>query len=242
MAQASWPAQGFPPIAFPRKEPSCSTNYQNLPSVPHSKRSDQARPPRSTSQLPKTPVTFQAHCAAYVDELAPVGAIERDLVQLIAEDRWRLKRAHCIENSLFARGISQHVDEWDTGRFEVDDALAEGQAWIDLSRYLTALTQYEQRVQRSIKENTAALNARQIARKQACQQAQKEAIMLAAEAESQGEVYDPAPDFPDPADFGGFVFDASEIARLLNRDHRIRQAFKLMQPTPILPKVRPQAA
>ena len=191
---------------------------------------------------PEDTETFQAHCAAYIDELAPSGAIERDLVQLIAEDRWRLKRAHCIENSLFALGVSQHVDEWDTGRIEVDDTLAEGQTWVDQSRYLTALTQYEQRVQRSIKENTAALNARQIERKQACQQAQKEAIMLAAEAESQGEVYDPAPDFPNPAECGGFVFDVSEIARLVNRDHRIQQAFKLMLPIPTLPKIRPQAA
>jgi hypothetical protein len=191
---------------------------------------------------PEDTDTFQAHCAAYIAELAPVGAIERDLVQLIAEGRWRLKRAHCIENSLLARGISEHVAEWDTGRIEVDDILAEGQTWVDLSRYLTALTQYEQRVQRSIKENTAALNARQMERKEAFQQAQKEAVMLCAEAESQGEVYDPAPDFPNPADFGGFVFDGSEIARLLNRSHRIREAFKLMQPTPILPQVRPQAA
>src|SRR5271156_4563312 len=120
---------------------------------------------------PEDTESFQAHCAAYRAELAPNGAIERDLVQLIAEDRWRLKRAHCIENSLFARGINQHAHQHNTGHAQVDDALAEGQTWIDQSRYLTALTQYEQRVQRSIKENTAALNARQMERKQACQQA-----------------------------------------------------------------------
>jgi hypothetical protein len=216
-----------------------------LPELP-SRAPFQAFKPSASSKIhiatPEDTQSFQAHCAAYHSELAPNGPIERDLVQLIAEDRWRLKRAHCIENSLFARGINQHAHQHDTGRFEVDDALAEGQTWIDQSRYLTALTQYEQRVQRSIKENTAALNVRQMERKQACQQAQKEAIMLAAVAESQGEAYDPAPDFANPADCGGFVFDPSETARLLDRGHRMDQAFQLMLLIPSLPKVRPQAA
>jgi hypothetical protein len=79
---------------------------------------------------PEETESFKLHCAAYRDELAPAGAIETDLVQLIAEDRWRVKRAHCIENALFAQGIHQHSIEHDTGRAEVDDALAEGQTWI----------------------------------------------------------------------------------------------------------------
>jgi hypothetical protein len=191
---------------------------------------------------PQETEAFQAHCAAYREELAPVGVIESDLVQLIAEDRWRLKRAHAIENSIFAGGIHLHSAEHDTGRPEVDDALAEGQTWVDQSRFLATLTIYEQRIQRSLRENAAALNAHQIARKQAHHQAQKDAVLLAAIAEKQGEVYNPAPDFPNPADHGGFAYDAAETRRLVDRDRRLREAVYLNQPLPRLPAILPRAA
>jgi hypothetical protein len=191
---------------------------------------------------PEETESFQLHCAAYRDELAPAGAIETDLVQLIAEDRWRLKRAHCIENALFAQGINHHSTEHDTGRAEVDDALAEGQTCIDNAKFLTTLTQYEQRVQRSIKDNTAALNAHQMGRKEAYLQAQKEAIMLKALADDRNEIYDPTPDFPPSGEHGGFAFDAAECARKVSRDERIVASCYLKQPVPLMPKIRPQAA
>ena len=47
---------------------------------------------------------FDAHCKSICEALAPVGALEIDLAQAIAEDRWRLKRARAIEAGIFAAG------------------------------------------------------------------------------------------------------------------------------------------
>ena len=45
---------------------------------------------------------FNKHCDGIREALAPVGALEHDLAQAIAEDRWRLNRARALENSIFA--------------------------------------------------------------------------------------------------------------------------------------------
>jgi len=47
---------------------------------------------------------FDAHCKSICEALAPVGALEIDIAQAIAEDRWRLKRARAIETGIFAAG------------------------------------------------------------------------------------------------------------------------------------------
>src|SRR6202050_4377814 len=47
---------------------------------------------------------FDQHCTGIRESLAPVGALEIDLAQSIAEDRWRLKRARAIETGIFALG------------------------------------------------------------------------------------------------------------------------------------------
>jgi hypothetical protein len=56
---------------------------------------------------PEDQEAFQKHCDGIREALAPVGALEFDLAQAIAEDRWRLNRARALENSIFALGQSQ---------------------------------------------------------------------------------------------------------------------------------------
>src|SRR5271156_6592276 len=48
--------------------------------------------------------TFDAHCKSICEALAPVGALEIDIAQSIAEDRWRLKRIRAMETGIFAAG------------------------------------------------------------------------------------------------------------------------------------------
>src|SRR6202161_4923464 len=47
---------------------------------------------------------FDQHCTGIRESLAPVGALEIELAQSIAEDHWRLKRARAIETGIFALG------------------------------------------------------------------------------------------------------------------------------------------
>jgi hypothetical protein len=164
---------------------------------------------------------FDLHCHEFREALAPVGLVEPGLVQAIAEDAWRLKRARALENSIFAKGPDAAAD---TGNPEIDAALDAGQTWIEQARNLQLLTLYEQRINRTLAKNTASLEALQSTRKAAFAQAQAEAMLLAEWTQSQGEVYDPALDFPPSEYFGGFVYATAEIARLIDRARRLDAA------------------
>jgi hypothetical protein len=48
---------------------------------------------------------FEQRCTGIRDSLQPVGALELNLAQSIAEDHWRLKRARAIETGIFAAGV-----------------------------------------------------------------------------------------------------------------------------------------
>src|SRR6202051_1805874 len=47
---------------------------------------------------------FEKHCAGIRESLDPVGALEIEIAQSIAEDHWRLKRARALETGIFALG------------------------------------------------------------------------------------------------------------------------------------------
>src|ERR1700691_4346696 len=47
---------------------------------------------------------FDQHCTGIRESLQPVGALEVELAQSIAEDHWRLKRARAIESGILAAG------------------------------------------------------------------------------------------------------------------------------------------
>ena len=46
---------------------------------------------------PAEQAAYRKHCDRFHDSLAPRGALETDLVQSIADDRWRLKRAAAMD-------------------------------------------------------------------------------------------------------------------------------------------------
>ncbi len=174
---------------------------------------------------PEESAAFDKHCKAYHETLAPLGIIESDLAQEIAEDRWRLKRARSLENSVFALGHEAHADSMNSGNPQVDAALAEGQTWIDQAKNLQLLTLYENRIRRAIEKNTVQLEAMQAKRKEAFLNARLEAIKLSQLAEEEGEAYDPTPDFTPASDHGGFIFSAPEIERVMDRRDRLDRAW-----------------
>jgi hypothetical protein len=68
----------------------------------------------------------------------------------------------------------------------------------------------------------------QAERKQAHALAQQQAIALTRLAESEGKTYDAGSDFIPAESHGGFVFSASEIARVLSRRSRLERAQSLL--------------
>jgi hypothetical protein len=169
---------------------------------------------------------YEKHCQGYHQSFAPRGPVEIDLVQAVANDRWRLNHAVCLEAGIFAEGISQ-PDEVTSGNAEVDTALAQARVWISKGGNLQFLGLYESRIQRRFEKNMVEIRALQAERKSNLEQALEEADLLGQLAESKGE--DPTP-WQIPL-FTKFDFSTNDIARMLLRRRALREARKKFQDT-----------
>ncbi len=172
--------------------------------------------------LPGEEEAFEAHCEGFRDTFRPADIPEQAIVRNLAENYWRLKRAHAMESALFLR-IAREQSE------DLAPPAAHAEAWIDPFKGLQRIALYAARIQRAIEKNTAALEVLQARRKAAHAQAQDEAIMLSTLAEAHGQTYDPAPDFPPHEARGGFVYSPAEIARIVDRANRLDQAKALFE-------------
>jgi hypothetical protein len=167
--------------------------------------------------LPGEEAAFEQHCEGYRQAYTPVGIPEHELVRNIAENYWRLKRAHAMERALF---IQIELEQ----AAELPPASAHAEAWVDPNKGLQRVALYAARIQRAIEKNTAELKLMQAERKALYAIAQEEAILLTQLAQTKGQTLDPAQDFPSCESRGGFVYSASEIARLISRARRLEEA------------------
>jgi hypothetical protein len=173
---------------------------------------------------------FEKHCAGIRESLEPVGALERDLAQSIAEDHWRLKRARAIETGIFAAGVLGQLGHpyggirEDAAQVPIDEALSKAHTWIAKSENFQLLALYEQRIHRAIEKNMAQLRTLRAERQAVRQQALEEAQLLAQLAYSKGQKYDPASDFPPEIVQIGSDFSTAGIRRLINRNQRLNEA------------------
>jgi hypothetical protein len=172
---------------------------------------------------PEDQAAFQKHCDAIREALKPVGALETDLAQAIAEDKWRLNRARSLENSIFTLGLQANSGPG-SSHPEVNAALAQGRTWIAQAKNLQLLTTYEQRIRRSVEKNMAEFRTLQSERKAAAAKVEQEARLLVQLAEAEGGNYDPASDFPPESQPPGFVFSRPTIVRQIERGQRLDRA------------------
>ncbi|MGA3235516.1 MAG: hypothetical protein ABSG03_04385 [Bryobacteraceae bacterium] len=173
---------------------------------------------------------FDKHCTGIRESLQPVGALESDLAQSIAEDHWRLKRARALETGIFALGQNGALgapvtrDRDDPAQLPIDEALSQARTWLAKSDNFQLLALYEQRIHRAIEKNMAQLRTLRAERKAVHQQALEEAQLLARLAYSKGEKYDPARDFPPEILQIGSDFSSAGIRRLVDRNQRLSEA------------------
>jgi len=117
---------------------------------------------------------YQSHCASFLKTLAPVGDIETQTAQGIADDQWRLNRARAVDTNLFALGHFDYAPE--TGHSQIDAALTSARVFRDNSKVFVNLSLYEQRINRSLEKNFDRLEALQQARRASEQEAKVIAI------------------------------------------------------------------
>ncbi len=177
---------------------------------------------------PEESEAFGGHMSAYREALDPVGFLESELATLIAMDRWKIKRALMIENSIFASGYLDHAEAIDVDNSQVAEALAEAKTWTAEAHSLSLLNTYEGRISRRADKNIAQLIAMQAQRKEKYVQAQREAIHLVELAEAQDAVYEPGDDFQPASAYGEFVYSAPEIARVRDRKNRLNLAWEVI--------------
>lgn len=167
---------------------------------------------------------YDAHCAAWRQALAPVGFQESEIVEEIARDKFRLKKAAAIEQSVFAQGHLDYAGSAGTGIEPVDGALAEAKTWKECATSLQTLVLYESRLRRAVEKNEAKLEALQTTRKQEHERARQEAIRLTKEAADRGERYEPEDDFEPASQHGGFVYSFLDIAHAIHREYRLAKS------------------
>jgi hypothetical protein len=178
--------------------------------------------------LPGEETAFEKHLEGYRKTYMPVGAPEESLVRVLAENYWRLSRAHSMEDALFEQVI---LGEEFEGMHPI---AAQAKAWSDPEKGLQRIALYAARIQRAIDKATAELKSMQAERKAAFAKAQEEAILLTRLAASKGQTFDPAPHFPLDANLGGFVYSAPEIARLIARAQQLEEAkLRFLPPEPL---------
>jgi hypothetical protein len=154
--------------------------------------------------------------AALIKSLAPEGAMELQLAQRIATDSWRLNRASAIEDNLFALGFSDHSNDVTAEHPEVHAAFIAARVFTIESKQLELLTLYEQRINRTLQKNLAALKALQKERKAQTERELEEAAKLLQLSEMKGLRYEPAKD--------GFVFSNDQIHAAVDRQRRLERA------------------
>ncbi len=161
---------------------------------------------------PAEQAAYQKHCQGIHQSLAPQTPFEADLVQTIADDRWRIQRAAAIEANIFALGMN-YLGNADTGHTESDDALGMALTWLQRGKEIERLTLYEGRLQRKVERNLELLRTLQKERRAALEELVEEAVNLP-------EDYDfPAESLP-----AKFDFSSAQIHRLARHRRALRRA------------------
>lgn len=104
---------------------------------------------------PKDRAEFDRHFHEMMEALAPEGAVEIQLAEVIVIDQFRLSRIKNIENEIFAQGAMNAKDDFFAG----------AETWNARCKEIALLTLYEQRINRILSRNKEEFAARQAERR-----------------------------------------------------------------------------
>src|SRR5713226_4885397 len=153
---------------------------------------------------------YQAFTKRFFDDLKPIGILEEQLVQNLADTSWRLNRIPALENNLLALGFAEHSDHIITEHPEVHVALAIAEALREQTKAFSALSMHGQRLSRQFDRTLEQLRQLQKERRREEQIELRQAALL-----NMHENKEP----PDP----GFVFSTINIEAILrNRENVIK--------------------
>ncbi len=125
---------------------------------------------------------YQSFCDEFTVHYQPVGPVERQLVQTIADTGWRLNRISAMEHSSLSLAAAQKLDQMQTTDNPSAQAIAQALAFQEQSDRLAKLSLYEQRLSRQLDRSFKLIKEIQADRRQ---QAKQEPAQTAATAKPQ---------------------------------------------------------
>jgi len=159
---------------------------------------------------------YTAFTRNFFNDYKPVGILENQLVQSLAETSWRLNRVAALENNLMGLGFDEHSNSIKTEHPEAHAALVTIEAIREQTRCLAVLGLHTARLGRYFKETLKQLNEAQKERRATEASQLAEAAALLQMDKKQGLPCDLSED--------GFVFSISEIQTYIRRRDRLKAA------------------
>jgi hypothetical protein len=151
---------------------------------------------------------YQQHVKSFTDDLHPVGAIETNLVQSLADCSWRMNRVAVFENNVQAYAIPNGDDP-------IPGGLSVGTALESMSKTLSNLSLYTQRLSRQFERTVNQLRDLQKIRQDQEKRNLDALLDIQEMHKDKGETYDHAE--------AGFVFSEQQIAAAICVRNRERQ-------------------
>jgi hypothetical protein len=157
-------------------------------------------------------------CAAIVESLAPVGALEIQLAQSIAEDNWRMNRGRAIETNMFAIGDFEAA-RFDSGHPQINAAIAAAEAFAAAPNKFQLLSLYLQRTNRDMQKNLDRLTSLQTERGALRRQDLEEVAALLEYNETRHLPVENT----ETKGANGFVFSIHQIHAFATRRRQLKQ-------------------
>jgi hypothetical protein len=156
---------------------------------------------------------FTEKCFA---ELKPVGFLEKQFAQIVADTTWRLHRIPALESNLIALGFDEHSNSISTEHPEAHAALVIIEAMREQTRALNTISMHGERLSRQLERTLQRLQTLQSQRRATEATQLSEAASLLQMDKKQGLPYQPSED--------GFVFSNTEIQTFIRRRDRLKAA------------------
>ena len=165
---------------------------------------------------------YQDHVCRFIDEFEPATAREEELVQSLADTRWRLLRIPALETNLYALGQLEFADKFDAEAGPVRAGLIQAHTFLCYQKQFNNLVIQETRLCRRFEKEMAELKQLQAERREREGRELEQAARLYLAAKKENKPFDPAA--------LGFEFSIVDIERFL-------EARSARVPSPALLKV-----
>jgi hypothetical protein len=146
---------------------------------------------------------YRVHCERFEEQFQPGTAEEQELVQSLADLRWRLLRCAQLEHNLFALGRVEFAQTFDHEPEPVRSALIQAHTLRTYAKDLNNLSIQETRLDKRFQRELTELNRIQAERHEEERIALRQAAQLYMQAKKENKPFNPAQ--------LGFEFSIEEI-------------------------------